>query len=80
MAIIYTREFERLEVLNHGAISVTYREFFDDPDDNMLPTRTIKNFHIEPHSDVSGHDDIVKRVCEAVWVDVDLPPQMPEGE
>ena len=62
-------------------VYVTYENTFDDPSDDQLPVVSLQNKlltkttmdtsdpdnHVEVDTDISGEDDMVQDVCNAVW-------------
>jgi len=86
MAITKTTTVHRIEVIpgaDDPALVVSYMDFFDDPDDDQLPTRSNRTVHLErithgvdedgnatsTPTDVSGHDALVQAIAAAVWAD-----------
>ena len=89
MAITNTRTVERVEVVpatpstDDPVVNVFYRNTFDDPDDNRLPTSTTSIVSLmstttmvdeegtptTSPTDISGEDQMVQDICGAIWTD-----------
>ena len=58
----------------HPTVEVIYEEFFDDPDDSLLPITTSRAVYLHKYvedggsaTDYSGEDQLVQDVCGAIW-------------
>ena len=58
----------------HPTVEVIYEEFFDDPDDSLLPITTSRVVYLSKYvedggsaTDYSGEDQLVQDVCGAIW-------------
>ena len=85
MAITKTTTVQRIEVYpgDDPTLMVVYIDFFDDPDDDLLPNESQRVIRLEKMTsttdedgnvtetptDVSGHDPLVQTIAAAVWAD-----------
>lgn len=77
MAITLTRTVQRIETYpavpaeegetTYPTLMVVYNDVFDDPDDDQLPVTATKVVHLKEGDDVTGEDQLVQTVAEAVW-------------
>lgn len=80
MAITLTRTVQRIEtypaqpVMEEGettypTLMVVYNDVFDDPDDEQLPVTATKVLHFSKGDDVSGEDELVQTIANAIWAE-----------
>ena len=80
MAITLTRTVQRIEtypaqpVMEEGeatypTLMVVYNDVFDDPDDEQLPVTATKVVHLSHGDDVSGEDELVQTIANAIWAE-----------
>lgn len=66
MAIQHTRELHRIEYMD-DALTVSYIDSFDDPDDAKLPVRTHTTYRYTSEDDITGEHKKVIAVFNALW-------------
>jgi hypothetical protein len=77
MAITLTRTVQRVETYpaaqaeegetTYPTLMVVYNDVFDDPDDEQLPVTATKVMHFSQGDDVSGEDQLVQDIADALW-------------
>lgn len=77
MAITLTRTVQRVETYptvqaeegetTYPTLMVVYNDVFDDPDDEQLPVTATKVLHFSQGDDVSGEDQLVQDIADALW-------------
>ena len=78
MAITLTRTVQRIETYpeqppaeegetTYPTLMVVYNDVFDDPDDEQLPVTATKVMHFSQGDDVSGEDQLVQDIADAIW-------------
>lgn len=50
-------------------VTGTYSFNIDDPNDDELPIVTTTHFSLKKGDDITGHDQVVQDICNAVWAD-----------
>lgn len=73
MAIEHTRVVQKVDCYPTGNVVVTYLHKFDDPEDDLLPTETVKIINIAPNEDTSSHDQFVQDICAGAWLNLEIP-------
>jgi hypothetical protein len=48
---------------------VVYNDVFDDPDDEQLPVTANKVLHFKKGDDISGEDELVQTIADAIWAE-----------
>lgn len=80
MAITLTRTVQRIETYpaqppmeeggaTYPTLMVVYNDMFDDPDDEQLPVTANKVMHFSKGDDVSGEDELVQTIANAIWAE-----------
>ena len=80
MAITLTRTVQRIETYpaqppmeegeaTYPTLMVVYNDVFDDPDDEQLPVTATKVLHFSKGDDVSGEDELVQTIANAIWAE-----------
>ena len=80
MAITLTRTVQRVETypavtpaeegeVTYPTLMVVYNDVFDDPDDEQLPVTANKVLHLKKDDDISGEDELVQTIANAIWAE-----------
>ena len=80
MAITLTRTVQRIETYpaqppmeegetTYPTLMVVYNDVFDDPDDEQLPVTANKVMHFSKGDNVSGEDELVQTIANAIWAE-----------
>ena len=80
MAITLTRTVQRVETYpaatpteegeaTYPTLMVVYNDVFDDPDDEQLPVTANKVLHFKKDDDISGEDELVQTIANAIWAE-----------
>lgn len=78
-----TKKVQRVEVYEDTRVMVVYEITVDDPNDDLLPAVSNQVIHLQKETvsvdedgnetttvtDVSGHDQLVQTICNAVWAE-----------
>jgi hypothetical protein len=78
MAITLVRTVQRVETYpavepqqeeetTYPTLMVVYNDTFDDPDDAQLPVVATKVVHLKQGDDISGEDQLVQDIANAIW-------------
>ena len=78
MAITHTRTLQRCEVYPDGRLMVVHQDNFDDPNDDLLPVVSTSVTHIEPHTDVTAHLQLVQDIAAGAWTNIEEEEEAPE--